>query len=265
MMRALQRPLVGPLLYLGLLAAAGSAGPEVARAQTLRGRVLEEGRNSPVAQASVSLLDRNGKLLTRTESDSLGRFVLTPQGGGDFILEVVRLGYLTTRSPLLALSDEGEVPVDLLIRPSPIGLEGFEVTVESEIVKELRLYGQSPAALGRRWIDRARIEEVPTALRAKDVIRWQGAAGVSVREFSGSPAQNPLCVTFRRATTIRAAHPPCAITLLNGVKIDPVEVNQMTPEEIEAIAVLTPIESTTIFGTVGGVGAVLIWTRRGGR
>ncbi len=260
-MRALQRPLVGLLLCLVLLPAAGTEG---AGAQTLRGRVLEEGRNSPVAQASVLLFERGGKLLIRTESDFLGRFVLAPPGRGEFIIEVTRLGYLTTRSPLLSLSEEGEAPVDLFVRPSPIGLEGFEVTVESEMVELLRGYGQRPEDMGRRWIDRARIEEVPTALRAKDVIRWQGVAGVSVREFGGSPSMNPLCVTFVRASTVRSAHPPCAITLLNGVKIDPVEVNQMTPEEIEAIAILTPIEASTVYGTVGGVGAVLIWTRRGG-
>jgi hypothetical protein len=53
--------------------------------------------------------------------------------------------------------------------------------------------------------------------------------------------------------------------VLNGVVIDPVEANQMDPEAIEAIAVLSPMDATTLYGTVGGSGAVLIWTRRGSR
>jgi hypothetical protein len=35
--------------------------------------------------------------------------------------------------------------------------------------------------------------------------------------------------------------------------------------DLEAIVVLGPTEATTFYGTAGGGGAVLLWTRRGRR
>jgi hypothetical protein len=237
----------------------------VAAAQTVTGRVLEDGRGTAIAGARVSLLDRNGKRQAETMSDSVGRFALAPPRAGEFILAADRLGYETMRSPLLAMKGEGTVQLDLLMQLQPIGLEGFEVSVEAELIRELRTLGHSPASLGRRWIRREDIEAVKTAVRAADVIRWRAIPGVYLPVTNVSPALEPLCVTTQRASTVRSAIPPCAITVLNGVVIDPVEANQMDPEAIEAIAVLSPMDATTLYGTVGGSGAVLIWTRRGSR
>jgi hypothetical protein len=52
---------------------------------------------------------------------------------------------------------------------------------------------------------------------------------------------------------------------LNGVVIDPVEINQIDPAMIESIAVLSPVDAATLYGTRGGNGAVLVWLRTGGR
>lgn len=256
---------IGRAVTLIVIGSASVIGSSELAAQTLRGRVLEDGRGVPVSGATVSLLLPNGEEVIRAETDSAGRFTLLPPSAGDYFLQVVRLGYADTRSPLLALSDQGSAAVDLLVQPLPIGLDGFEVTVQSEIERVVRNFGLRIEDLGRRWIDRQRIEEIPTALRAKDLVRWQGIPGVYVQEWGGPPALTPLCVSFWRAKTLGAANPPCAITFLNGARIDSIEVNQISPEEIESILVLTPVEATGLYGTQGGAGAVLLWTRRGGR
>lgn len=253
--------------WLGSLAIgaflAASAAP--ADAQTLRGRVLEAVTERPISGASLSLVDPSGGRVAGTDTDELGRFSLKPPRAGEFVVEIVRIGYERALSPLIAFSATGEAAVDFELQPLPIGLEGLEVEVESEADRFLAGYGLSRAELGNRWIDRARIEAVATALRAKDVLRWAGVSGVYIREDSGSPSLAPLCVGFWRAKSLRSANPPCAITFLNGVRIDPVEANQIAPEEIESMAVLTPVEATFLYGTEGSPGAVLLWTRRGGR
>lgn len=246
-----------------VLALAAAASPPL-HAQTVTGRVVEDGRGTPVAGARVSLLDRDGKRRAEVVADSLGRFVMTPPRDGEYVLAAERLGYQTMRSPLLALKREGSVEMDLLMQPEPIGLEGLEVSVQSEIVRELRTLGQSPASLGRRWIPREDIAAVTSAIRTSDVIRWRAIPGVYIPVTNGSPNLEPLCVTTLRAGTVRAATPPCGLTVLNGVVINPLDANQLDPEAIEAIAVLPPVEATTLYGTLGGAGAVLIWTRRGG-
>jgi hypothetical protein len=254
---------VGPRCLVALALACLPLPAPLAAFQTLQGRVVEEGRDVPVPGAQVTLLDRGGDRRARALADSLGRFTLAPPEAGEYVIEVVRVGYETTRSPLLGMGTEGTAAVDLEMRPVPIGLEGLEVTVEREASDLLRRIGHTPLSLGARWIDRAEIERRRTALRPSDVIRWQAIPGLYLPVTNTSPSLEPLCVTTQRAGTVRSAIPPCAITLLNGVKIDPVEVNQLGPDDIEAIAVLSPVDATTLYGTDGGAGAVLIWTRRG--
>ena len=233
-----------------------ACAPVAVAAQTIAGRVLEDGRDAPVASALVTLLDRDGERRAEAVSDSAGRFVLRPPDAGEYTIATTRLGYEPFRSPLLSLTTEGTVQMDLLLRPEPLGLEGFEVSVESRAVKDLKSFGHTPADLRRRWIDREAIESRRTALRTEDVIRWQAIPGVAVETAGGSPMLAPLCVY-----SLRSGRAGCAITVLNGVIIDPVEANQLDPTTIEAIAVLSPVDAATLYGTQGGNGAVLIWLR----
>ena len=81
--------------------------------QTLRGLVVEEGRESPVAGAAVSLLSRDGNHRAGASADSLGRFLLSPPAAGEYYIESARIGYETTRSPLLALAMADTVPFEI--------------------------------------------------------------------------------------------------------------------------------------------------------
>lgn len=230
--------------------------PLAVGAQTIVGTVLEEGSDRPVGSALVSLVGAHGRRTAEALSDAAGRFSLKPGSEGEYVIVASRLGYEEFRSPLLALTREGSVEMDLLMRAMPLGLEGLEVSVESAAVELLRSVGHTPSGLGRRWIDRHKIESVTSALRLEDVIRWQGIPGVLVEYFNQSPALSPLCVK-----STHAGRAPCALTVLNGVVIDPIEVNQLDPHSIEAIAVLSPSDATTLYGTAASGGAVLIWLR----
>lgn len=230
--------------------------PAAAAAQVLTGRVLEDGRETPVAGAAVALLDADGSVRVRTESDALGRFTLTPPEAGEFMLEAQRLGYRTTRSPLLALTVDGAASLDLVMTPQPIGLEGFEVTTERPPEELLAPYGLRREELGRRWIDRETIDAMEMPGSAGDVVAWQGLAGVAVDYVDG--ANGALCVRLR-------ASGRCAITFLNGVHIDSVTAQSLDPHSLEAVAVLRPYEAAQFFGTLAPGGAVLLWTRSGRR
>jgi hypothetical protein len=56
----------------------------------------------------------------------------------------------------------------------------------------------------------------------------------------------------------------CALVVLNGSLISRERAIMIDPESIEAMAILVPREAATLYGSMGGVGAVLIWTKRGG-
>jgi hypothetical protein len=227
--------------------------------QTLRGRVVEDGRDSPVAGANVSLLNRDGDHRAGASADSLGRFLLTPPEAGEYYIESVRIGYETTRSPLLALTAVDTVPFEITMVALPLGLEGFEVTVEAEAVQFLRSFGHTPASLRNRWIDADAIEAMPLPVGVREVIRWRGIAGLTVRE-DNSGAVPTLCVMFQRGRTATGLN-QCALILLNGVRIHPEIAQSINPADLEGIAVLTPVDASTFYGTNAGGGAVLMWTR----
>lgn len=246
-----------------LFALAALLPPTNATAQTLVGRVLEEGREIPVAGASISLVDGTGELRVTTISDSLGSFILTPPEAGEYVVEAVRLGYEITRSPLLSLALDGSVPFEIMIQPAPIGLEGFEVSVEREAEVLLQTHGHTPTSLGNRWIDRDDIERMPMPSGPLEVIRWRGLAGIYLPE-SSSTGTAELCVAFNRGRSFAGTF-RCALILLNGSIISELEAQAINPDHIEAIAILTPVDASTFYGTRGGGGAVLIWTRSGRR
>lgn len=112
------------------------------------GRILDEARESPVDGAAVRLLDRDGKERASAVSDSAGRFTLKPPKAGDYYLAAERIGYEPTRSPLLALHEGGATPVDLMMTPRPVGLEGLTVETEAVAAEQLRHIGIDPVDLG---------------------------------------------------------------------------------------------------------------------
>ena len=146
-----------------------------------------------------------------------------------------------------------------MMTPAAIGLRGFEVSAEREAEDLLGTMGLTPATLGSRWIDRDDLDAMQMPGVAKDVIRWQNIGGVWV--YEGPPQ---LCVTFRRGRTFYG-NDRCALTVLDGAVIPRDLAFYLVPHDLEAIAVLTPVEATLFYGTEGGGGAVLFWTRRGRR
>lgn len=82
----------------GLLLATASF-PPYARVQTLQGRVIDEGSETPTPSAVVTLLDREGNRRAEAVTDSLGRFRLSPQEAGEYVLQAVQFGYETGARP----------------------------------------------------------------------------------------------------------------------------------------------------------------------
>ncbi len=246
-----------------LLAVAALAPPALC-AQTIVGRVLDDARGSPVAGAVVRLLDRGDHERATAMADSAGRFTLAPPKAGDYVLEAVRLGYERTRSPLLQLHEGGSVPLDLMMTPQPVGLEGLEVTVEERAREMLGPLGLTPARLGTAWMSRAFIDSIQVKNDVGTVLQRRAIPGIYVShpENQKYATVKTLCVRFERARTGSGAD-TCALLILNGVHIDSVMALDIDPASLEAIAVLQPMEATTFYGTPGGHGAVLMWTRQG--
>lgn len=217
-------------------------------AQTLRGRVLEEDGDRPVSTAIVRLLDADGKPMKLVTSDSAGAYRLRTPGPGRFYLSAERIGYETTRSPLLEVSDaDGTYGVDISMARAPLGLEGFEVTARrfEEIERGIHLaVGLSVPAMKYKPIMRPTIEEhLAKAHNLTDLIRWQALPSVIVERAKDGP-----CFQWR------ARH--CLEVYLNGLHITRDFVDTLPLDMIETIVVVAPGETPAYAG-----GAVLLYTK----
>jgi hypothetical protein len=254
-------------LVTALATAVALAAP--VQAQTIAGVVLDEARESPVAGALILLLDRSGEERAQALSDPDGRFVITPPEAGEYYLAATRIGYEPTRSPLLALTMEGTAPLELMMRPAPIGLEGFEVEVDAEgrAAEELRFSGVEPRDLGSRFVSQAEIAAVQIRPDVGSVLEHQAISGMRVirpENLNPGSADVGLCVSLQRARRGNGMG-TCAMVVLDGVPIRGDVALALDPESVAAMAVLLPTEATTMYGTRGARGALLIWTRGGGR
>lgn len=257
----------GLLTILGLTL--GLTSPAPLHAQTLVGQVLDESRESPVVGALVVLLDRDGEQRAQALSGSDGRFVIAPPEAGEYYLAVTRIGYEPTRSPLIALTLEGTTPIDLMMQPAPIGLEGFAVEVDpvSRATEELRISGIELRSLGSRWISTADIEAVAIKSDVGRILEWQGIGGMRVirpENMTTGSHDLGLCISFQRARTGQGLN-RCALIVLDGVPIRGDLALALDPESVAAMALLTPMEATILYGVRGEPGVLMIWTRRRGR
>lgn len=112
------------LLHLSLILILVRPGP--LHAQGVRGRLVEAESNLPVVGALVALQDSSRKRVSQAVSGFDGRFALRAPAPGDYLLRVMRIGYLPNES-LLHLP-AGELRTDdIVLTGSPVALPEIAV------------------------------------------------------------------------------------------------------------------------------------------
>ncbi len=98
-----------------------------AYAQTVKGFVKDMATNTPIADASVVLLDDRGRVQRGTLSEPDGSFVLVAPKSGKYQLRVGAAGYVTKNSTELELADDQLEEIDvLLVSETESGPPGFD-------------------------------------------------------------------------------------------------------------------------------------------
>jgi hypothetical protein len=237
-------------------------GPRATHAQIVQGRITDELAGQPLHAVEVRLLTADDDVAAVAVSDSVGSYAVRAPRGGVYRVQADLLGYLQLRSPLLDLPEGRTVTADFEMPNDPIELEGLRVEVEAieRIREELRSYGVRVDALGEGFVDAETIASIPSASDFGKVLQWRSVPGmrvvrsddVSVAARVGNPR---VCVR------LIPGRPQCAVTVLNGTRIT-LEAAYLVPAAaLQAIAVLQPEDATTLYGTDGVGGAVLLFTR----
>ncbi len=149
------------LLAVAVLALALGAVP--ARAQIVRGQVLEEGSNAPVEGAMVVLLEPGGHVVRRVLTDRSGGFIVRSDHPGSFLVRVDRIGYESLTTEPFDVTQEG-VFRRVVVPIQPVQLEGLEVGGS----RRCAVRGEQGEATARVW------EEARKALEAA---AWTLASG----------------------------------------------------------------------------------------
>ena len=233
-------------LLLAVLAAALSA--DDAAGQEIRGRVLDERTDLPVATALVRLVEEGGESMSVTLADSAGVYRLRVPGPGTFRLQAERIGYSELETPLLrAVNPEAVYPLDLLMTPAPVELEGFTIETDrvpdEQVDRSVRqMIGVSIASMRYRPIRFDQIQaHIESGRVLEDVVRWEARAGLLVRR-----TLEGTCYEMRGA---------CVPVYLNGVRVNQLFTGDWPLDMVYTIVLVSPKETIAYPG-----GAILLYT-----
>ena len=101
-------------------------------AQTVSGRLLEQGTRRPIASGLVVLLDSASAPVDQAVTNSEGRFLLRSRNPGSFYIRAEGLGYQTRLDGILELGEGGQISIEFYLRPSPIVLDSLLTAVERD-------------------------------------------------------------------------------------------------------------------------------------
>ncbi len=247
------------------IAAAVLAFPADGTAQRALGQIVDQSTRTPVPGALVTVRDNSGELVGMSVSDSRGEYSIDLPHVGPFSVSARSPGYEQVSADGLTFSSDLPTLMHFELDPDPVRLEGItvEVGAETRIARELSILGLRPMELGDRLVTRAEIEQRQTARDIGAVLEWQQIPGAQVARTEntyGSNGPGMLCVYLARGRT-GSGKQRCALTVLDGLPVQPDVVEMLDPADLEAIIVLNPQEATVRFGTLGGGGAVLLITR----
>lgn len=131
--------------------------PTALAAQSVVGRVVEEGASSPVLGAFVRLLDNADRPVAGVLTDSAGRFLLRAPNAGRYRVRSELIGRETVTSEPLELTTNATRELVLRAPLAPVALEAVEVAGE----RRCGLRADLGQATARAW------EEARKALRVQ--------------------------------------------------------------------------------------------------
>lgn len=225
----------------------------------MQGRILSAAGDTPLSQASVTLVDSLGTPLDTDVTGASGvfRFELEP-GLQSVYIQGQALGYLAFFDGPIPLGGSEPVEVELRLQPAPLALDSLAVTVEgrSRSLEKNGFYVRERLGAGFH-LDRSFIQQRISALNLDDLLRT--IPGVSV----GNRGQ----VTFQGARSVQGCTPNVYLDgalVVTAASPDPLwSRNLIDPLDVDGIEIYRrPAEVPAQYSATGVCGVVLIWSRR---
>jgi TonB-linked SusC/RagA family outer membrane protein len=254
---------------LSLLLLAFASVSAFAQTRTVSGRVTVEGSNEPLVAASVNVVGTS----VGTYTDDQGRFAVTVPAG-PATLRVRRIGYVQKTIAV----PSGETSVDIGLARDVLQLETQVITGTATTVSSANAANAVTVVSGEK-LNRAPAQTIDYALQGK-------IPGAVITQNSGAPGGG-VQVQLRGVSTINASFLP--LYVIDGVIVDNSQIanglNAITqaaggnfpstqdqrvnrtadinPNDIESIQVLKGPSASSIYGSRGTNGVIIITTKQG--
>jgi TonB-linked SusC/RagA family outer membrane protein len=210
----------------------------LAQTRTINGRVIDREDNQPLPGTTI-MVEGTSK---GTTADLNGRFTLQLAANED-ILVFSFIGFLTQR-----VTVGSQTELEVIMAPDTKSLEEV-VVIGYGTVRKSDLTGAVSTVRG------ADLNKIP-ALSPMQALQGK-VAGLQVTSASGAPGAS-VVVRVRGVGTFNNASP---IYVVDGVILD--NIDFLNSGDIESIEVLKDASATTIYGSRGANGVIMVTTRSG--
>ncbi|HEY9228460.1 MAG TPA: carboxypeptidase-like regulatory domain-containing protein [Gemmatimonadaceae bacterium] len=261
--RSILRSLIASLALVG-------AATQLARAQTIRGTVLDETSKLPVASVLLTLVDELGtEILPGVRSDSLGAFMLHAARAGTWRVKAMRIGYAPVGSEPVALAVGGLAVMRLRMttvaqRMIPVQIVEQRMLSASELMSttgfDLRasrgsgkfLSGERLAAMGRDGVR----EILATFFQPTLIVFNDPVVGDVLRIQQGASQCAPevyldgrlLATAPEPAAVVDGPQPRTAIDSVRAQMRQESEQHRLGGSQMSALALLSTLSANALHG-----------------
>ena len=253
---AITRPFLPVAALLALC-----ARPAAAQQGEVIGRVTDKTSGQALATAQVSVVGTTIRALTGQD----GRYRLVNVPAGPATLRVAYIGYATTTQEV-SVPAGGSAQADFAIAQAAVGLEAIVVTATGD--QAVREQGTAAHTVDLRdRTSQAAVSNLSDALNST-------VPGVVV-QGSGGTTGTGTRVRIRGSNSVSLSNDP--VLIVDGIRVEngsnstsigvggqqPSRLNDLSPQDLEAVQVNSGPASSVLYGTDAANGAIVMRTRRG--
>ena len=211
-----------------------------AQTKVVSGKVVNAKDGSPVVGATINV---NGRSIGATSST------------GEFSVKV------TPSTTKLSISSIGFADIDVSVGDGTLNIsmaEGESKTVTEVIVTGYRSAQKKSFAGSAGTIKGSEIAAVPIA--SFDQALQGRTPGLILKANSGQPGASGSAIIRGRGSINGSTEP---IYIVDGIQIAAADFAQLNPNDIENVSVLKDAVATSLYGSRGGNGVIVVSTKRG--
>lgn len=246
--------------------------PTPAYAQTINGTLMEVETDQPISLGLIIMMTESGDSVTSAVTDGQGRFAISSEEPGAFVLIASAFGFKETAAGVFELGENGEMDIEFRVAAAPMPVEGLLVSLQRPVLQHKLVRNGFVRRVTRglgRFITPIAIEE-SSATTTADLFR--GIPGVAVLTPGGG-------LNSHRGEAVRmySQGDYCTPTIyLDGIRMAPETTNDLAIDEfaplnwVEAVEIYRrPSEIPVEYGMTGSgaasgsgpCGVLVIWTK----